>query len=79
MYIGVGIFLLLVGLVIVFAYNGDMSIAGLDVGALGWIAIALGVLAIILSFLLTNRPEVCGRPRPNHEGGPTRWWGPLRG
>ena len=55
MYIGVGIFLLLVGLVIVFAYNGDMSIAGLDVGALGWIAIALGVLAIILSFLLTNR------------------------
>ena len=55
MYIGVGIFLLLVGLVIVFAYNGDMSIAGLDVGALGWIAIALGVLAIILSFLLTHR------------------------
>lgn len=55
MYIGAGIFLLLVGLVIVFAYNGDMSIAGLDVGALGWIAIALGVLAIILSFLLTNR------------------------
>ncbi|MCT1620427.1 DUF6458 family protein [Janibacter hoylei] len=55
MYIGVGIFLLLVGLVIVFAYNGDMLIAGLDVGALGWIAIALGVLAIILSFLLTNR------------------------
>ena len=55
MYIGVGIFLLLVGLVIVFAYNGDMSIAGLDVGALGWIAIALGVLAIILSFLFTNR------------------------
>jgi len=55
MYIGVGIFLLLVGLVIVFAYNGDMLSAGLDVGALGWIAIALGVLAIILSFLLTNR------------------------
>ena len=55
MYIGVGIFLLLVGLVIVFAYNGDMSIAGLDLAALGWIAIALGVLAIILSFLLTNR------------------------
>ena len=55
MYIGVGIFLLLVGLVIVFAYNGDMSIAGLDLAALGWIAIGLGVLAIVLSFLLTNR------------------------
>ena len=55
MYIGVGIFLLLVGLVIVFAYNGDMSIAGLDLAALGWIAIGLGVLAIVLSFLLTSR------------------------
>ncbi|SMC38900.1 hypothetical protein SAMN06296429_102310 [Janibacter indicus] len=32
-----------------------MSIAGLDLAALGWIAIGLGVLAIVLSFLLTNR------------------------
>ncbi|MGE9781977.1 DUF6458 family protein [Janibacter sp. G368] len=55
MYIGAGIFLLLVGLVIVFAYNGDMSVAGLDLNAIGWIAIALGALAIILSFLFTNR------------------------
>lgn len=55
MYIGVGIFLLLVGLVIVFAYNGDMTIAGLDLIALGWIAIALGVLAIVLSFILDRR------------------------
>ena len=39
----------------VFAYNGDMSIAGLDLAALGWIAIGLGVLAIVLSFLLTSR------------------------
>ena len=28
MYIGAGIFLLLVGLVIVFAYNGDMTVVG---------------------------------------------------
>ena len=55
MYIGIGIFLLLVGLVIVFAYNGDMMIAGLDLGAIGWIAIGLGVLAILLSFVLANR------------------------
>lgn len=55
MYIGAGILLLLVGLVIVFAYNGDMSVAGLDIAALGWIAIALGVLAIILSFLFDRR------------------------
>ena len=55
MYIGVGIFLLLIGLVIVFAYNGDMMIAGLDLGAIGWIAMALGALAIVLSFVLDQR------------------------
>lgn len=55
MYIGAGIFLLLVGLVIVFAYNGDMSIAGLDLGAVGWIAIGLGIVAIILSLVLDRR------------------------
>ncbi|QBF44941.1 DUF6458 family protein [Janibacter limosus] len=55
MYIGAGILLLLIGLVIVFAYNGDMSIAGLDIGAIGWIAIVLGVLAIILSLILDRR------------------------
>ncbi len=54
MYIGIGIFLLLVGLVIVFAYSGDMMIAGLDLSAIGWIAIGLGILAIILSFILTG-------------------------
>lgn len=55
MYIGAGIFLLLIGLIIVFAYNGDMMIAGLDLGAIGWIAIILGVLAIILSFAFDRR------------------------
>lgn len=55
MYIGVGIFLLLVGLVIVFAYSGDMMVAGFDLVALGWIAIGLGVLAIVLSFVLNRR------------------------
>ena len=55
MYIGAGIFLLLVGLVIVFAYNGDMSIAGLDLGAVGWIAIVLGIVAILLSLVLDRR------------------------
>lgn len=55
MYIGAGIFLLLVGLVIVFAYSGDMMIAGFDLAVLGWIAIGLGVLAIILSFIFDRR------------------------
>lgn len=59
MYIGVGIFLLLVGLVIVFAYNGDQMIAGIDLGVIGWIAIALGILAIVLSLVLDR-----GRRRP---------------
>lgn len=55
MYIGIGIFLLLVGLVIIFAYNGEMMIAGLDLTAIGWIAIGLGALAIILSFVMDRR------------------------
>ncbi|WP_338748744.1 DUF6458 family protein [Janibacter alittae] len=55
MYIGIGIFLLLVGLVIIFAYNGEMMIAGLDLVAIGWIAIGLGVLAIVLSFVMDRR------------------------
>lgn len=55
MYIGIGIFLLLVGLVIVFAYNGDMMVAGLDLGVIGWIAIGLGALAIVLSLVLDRR------------------------
>lgn len=55
MYIGLGIFLLLVGLVIVFAYSGDQMIAGFDLSVLGWIAIILGVLAILLSLLLERR------------------------
>lgn len=52
MYIGVGIFLLLVGLVIIFAYNGEMMIAGFDLVTIGWIAIALGALAIVLSIVM---------------------------
>lgn len=55
MYIGAGILLLLIGLVIVFAYNGDMSVAGLDLGAIGWIAIILGALAIVLSLIVDRR------------------------
>lgn len=55
MYIGVGIFLLLVGLVLVFAYTGDQVIAGIDLTAIGWIAILLGIVAIVLSLVLDRR------------------------
>ncbi|GAB3109614.1 hypothetical protein GCM10027055_07910 [Janibacter alkaliphilus] len=55
MYIGVGIFLLLVGLVLVFAYTGDQVIAGIDLTAIGWIAILLGLVAIGLSLFMDRR------------------------
>lgn len=60
MYIGVGIFLLLVGLVIIFAYNGEMMIMGFDLVTIGWIAIGLGALAIVLSLVMRpgNRRSV---------------------
>ena len=32
-----------------------MSIAGLDLGAVGWIAIVLGIVAILLSLVLDRR------------------------
>ena len=32
-----------------------MMIAGLDLGAIGWIAMALGALAIVLSFVMDQR------------------------
>ncbi len=60
MYIGLGIFLLLVGLVIVFAYNGDQVIAGIDLGVIGWIAIILGVLAIVLSLFMSRSRRPAG-------------------
>ena len=53
MYIGLGIFLLLVGLVIVFAYNGDQVIAGIDLGVIGWIAIILGALFYAVGLVLS--------------------------
>lgn len=68
MYIGVGIFLLLVGLVIVFAYTGDTDIAGIDITAIGWIAIGLGVLAIVLSLLLNRSRRPVGYTSTRRSG-----------
>ncbi|HEY3534967.1 MAG TPA: hypothetical protein VGK60_05320, partial [Pedococcus sp.] len=56
MYIGVGIFLLVVGAIITFAYTGDATLGGvLSVHAVGWICIIAGILAILLSLVMTRR------------------------
>ena len=57
MYIGLGIFLLVVGAILYFAV-GDTSVAGIDLTTVGIILMAAGVLAIILSFLATRRRTV---------------------
>jgi len=61
MYIGLGIFLLVVGAIITFAYTGDASLGGvLSVTAVGWICIIAGILAILLSLVLSSRRRAGG-------------------
>ncbi len=54
MYIGGGIFLLVVGGILAFGVN-DQSVGSLDLGAVGWICMAGGALAIILSLFLMQQ------------------------
>lgn len=60
MYIGLGIFLLVVGAILNFAWNGDQSIAGLDLNMIGWICIVAGLLAIVLSLVMRGRTRPAG-------------------
>jgi len=53
MYVGLGIFLLVVGAVLAFAV--DATVAGVDLALVGWILMAGGLLAIVLSFATTRR------------------------
>ncbi len=53
MGIGIGIFLVAVGAVIVFALEVD--IPGIENFSLGWILIALGLLAIILALIMNQQ------------------------
>lgn len=53
MYIGLGIFLIVVGAILVFALNIDIPGVGDD--TLGWILILAGALAIVLSLALSSR------------------------
>lgn len=49
MGLGLGIFLLVVGLIFLFAL--DFDIAGIDDNALGWILVLAGILAVVLSLI----------------------------
>ena len=51
MALGSGIFLVVVGAILAFAV--DVTLAGLDLQVVGWICMAAGALAIVLS-LVTN-------------------------
>ena len=66
MYIGGGIVLLVVGAILAFAVN-DQSIGAVDLQMIGWICMAGGALAILLSLVLnaqrsnTSHTEVVER------------------
>ena len=53
MGIGIGIFLVAVGAIIVFAV--DVAIPGVENFSLGWILIACGLLAIILALVMNQQ------------------------
>lgn len=53
MYVGLGILLLVVGAVLVFAT--DATAAGVDLTLVGWILMAGGLLATVLSFATGRR------------------------
>ena len=53
MGIGIGIFLIAVGAIIVFAV--DVDIPGVENFSLGWILIACGLLAIILGLVMNQQ------------------------
>ncbi len=59
MYLGLGIFLLVVGAVLAFATSFHVS--GVDLSLVGWILMAGGALAIILSFALPRRRAFASR------------------
>ena len=57
MYIGLGIFLLVVGAILYFAV-GDTSMAGIDLTTVGIILMVAGALAIVLSLVMARRRPV---------------------
>ena len=60
MYIGLGIFLIVIGAILTFALHAS-TIGPVDVAMIGWICMAAGVLAIVLSLALTRRTGYSSR------------------
>lgn len=58
MYIGLGIFLIVVGAILTFALNASVDAVNLEM--IGWICMIAGALAILLSLVLTNRRTATG-------------------
>ncbi len=56
MGIGVSIFLIAVGAILAFAV--DTQLSGLDVKAVGWILLILGVVILLLTLIFWNRRRV---------------------
>ncbi|TQJ49034.1 DUF6458 family protein [Phycicoccus sp. SLBN-51] len=54
MYIGLGIFLIVIGAILTFALHAT-TIGAVDLQMIGWICMAAGVLAIVLSLAITRR------------------------
>lgn len=58
MYIGLGIVLIVIGAILAFVLQVDLP--AVDDDMLGWILIAAGVLAIVLSFAMRGRTRPAG-------------------
>ncbi len=65
MYIGLGIFLLVLGAILYFAVSA--SVAGISLATIGLILMIGGVLAIILSFLMQAGTRRTGRVTTTRE------------
>ena len=59
MYIGIGIFLLVVGAILAFAV--DVSVAGVDISLVGWILMVGGLVAVVLSLAMSRRSRYSAR------------------
>jgi Zn-dependent protease with chaperone function len=59
MYVGLGVLLLVVGAVLAFATTA--SVSGVDLTVVGWILMAGGLVAIVLSLALSRRRGVVTR------------------
>lgn len=53
MAIGFGVFLIVIGAILIWAYTGDLSF--MDDNTLGWILIVAGALAIVLSLIVNQQ------------------------